>query len=265
MDQQRAATLKTARTRASRPAHEPPVPFGAYNPDGSSTLTELIGARIKQDIVAGQLAPGEKLRIRELALRYDVGTSPIREALTRIVADGLVTAEGRRGFRVATISEADLQDLTRVRIVVETEALRLSIEHGDDAWEAAVVSAYHSLGKLEGGGTVSNFVEWEVRNWIFHRATIDACGSVRLLAMAEQLHHQHRRYRTLSHGSGPGARNVHAEHAAILEAVLARDTERACRAAADHIRSTAGKIRLSNRRPPLRTTAARTRTRSAVA
>ena len=227
-------------TSANRSASLPSLP--EFKP---ATLTETIGVRLKQDIVAGQLPPGGKLRIRELAARYDVGTSPIREALTRVAADGLVTAEGRRGFRVATISEEDLIDLTNVRILVETEALRLSIQHGDDAWEASVVSAYHSLGKLEGSGNVTNYTEWELRNWLFHRSTISACGSARLLSMAEQLHNQHRRYRTLSHGSGTGTRNVHTEHEEIVEAVLARDLQRACGAAAKHIQNTANKIRLA--------------------
>lgn len=248
-----AAHLKHARPPLSTAMPGLAVAFGDLGGTAvGATLTEQIGARLKRDIVAGVLAPGEKLRVRELALRYDVGTSPIREALTRVVADGLVTAEGRRGFRVAAISEADLHDLTHVRIMVETEALRLSIQKGDDAWEASVVSAYHSLGKLEVGGAVNNFVEWEVRNWLFHHATIAACGSPRLLAIAETLHHQHRRYRTLSHGAGQGGRNIHSEHGQIVEALLARDSERACRAATDHILSTAGKIRLSGPRPPHR-------------
>lgn len=219
-----------------------PQDSGLVTDDSGATLTETISVRLKQDIVTGQLRPETKLRIRDLALRYEVGTSPIREALNRLATDGLVTAEGHRGFRVAGISREDLLDLTNVRVLVETEALRLSIEKGGDAWEAGIVSAYHTLRKLEATSRVLDFAEWESRNWNFHLATMAACGSVRLLSIAQKLHSQHRRYRTLSHGNKVGSRNVHAEHTDIFKALLDRDVERACEAATAHIRNTANKI-----------------------
>lgn len=218
--------------------------------DVATTLTETIALRLKQDIVAGQLRPEMKLRIRDLAARYSVGTSPIREALNRLATDGLVTAEGNRGFRVAGISNEDLLDLTNVRILIETEALRLSIEKGGDAWEAGLVSAYHILRKLEANSRIVDYAEWERRNWHFHLATISACGSARLLSIAQKLHNQHRRYRTLSHDDKVGNRNVHAEHTDIFKALLDRDIERACRAAATHIRNTANKILTAHARQP---------------
>lgn len=220
----------------------PPEDSSFVMDDIATTLTETIALRLRQDIVAGQLRPEMKLHIRDLAARYSVGTSPIREALNRLAADGLVTAEGHRGFRVAGISKEDLLDLTNVRILIETEALRLSIGKGGDAWEAGVVSAYHTLSKLEANSRILHNAEWERRNWQFHLATIAACGSERLLSTAQKLHNQHRRYRTLSYDNKVGNRNVHAEHTDIFKALLDHDIERACRAAATHIQNTANKI-----------------------
>ena len=190
--------------------------------------------RIRSDIIGGKLAPGVKLRIEELRRDYDSGTSPLREALNRLAGEGFVTVEEQRGFRVAPISGDDLRDLSRMRTLLECEALRESISNGDDEWEANLVAAYHRLQKAE-ASYGANPAEWEQRNEEFHAALLSACGSVWLLRLRYMLYEQHKRYRFIAILSQQQGRNVHQEHREILEAALARDVAAAGRATELHI------------------------------
>src|SRR3954454_7139120 len=103
---------------------------------GSDTLSERAAGMLQRDILAGKLKPGSRLAITELVQHYEIGATPLREGLSRLVSRGLIVAIGQRGFRVASVSREDLADITRMRVVVEVEALRLAMESGGDAWEA---------------------------------------------------------------------------------------------------------------------------------
>jgi GntR family transcriptional regulator, carbon starvation induced regulator len=211
------------------------------------TLAEGAYAALRRDIVDGSLTAGMKLRPEALKERYAVSGSTLREALTRLVGEALVTAEGQRGFRVAAMSLDDLADLTRVRKLVETEALRQAIAEGGDVWEAGVVAAFHRLSKVEERlGTekpeaVSE--EWEARNRDFHQALLAGCPSRWLHHLYGVLYQQTERYRRVALATRSIPRNVHAEHTEIKEAALARDAERACRALGEHIDRTLHVVR----------------------
>lgn len=218
-------------------------PFPQPGPaDAARTLTERAYALLRRDIVAGVLGPEEKLRTEALKDRYGLGGSTLREALTRLIGEALVTFEGQRGFRVAPVSEADFADLCAVRRLVEMEAMRQSIQAGDGAWEARVVAAHHRLSRVEDempARLEEVYDEWEDRNREFHKALIGACPSARLHAIHDQLMRQAERYRRITFASGRVVRrNVQAEHRAILEATLARDVDAACGLAASHIHRT---------------------------
>src|ERR1700732_3123875 len=105
----------------------------------ADTLSERAAAWIEADILSGVLAPGGRLGIADTAARYGVGATPVREALSRLAARGLVDAIGQRGFRVQSISRDDLADIVRIRSVLEREAIRLSIAAGDGGWEGVIV------------------------------------------------------------------------------------------------------------------------------
>jgi DNA-binding GntR family transcriptional regulator len=107
--------------------------------DSPATLIARAYEQLRSDIIEGVLLPGEKLRIEHLRERYEVSAGTLREAVTRLVSDALVTTEGQRGFRVAPIALQELQDLTRLRVQIETEALRQSIRAGGAQWRAAAV------------------------------------------------------------------------------------------------------------------------------
>ena len=218
---------------------------------GATTLISFIYDSLRAAIVAGRFDPGEKLRIEHIRGGFGVAASTVREALARLAAEGLVTAEGQRGFRVAPMSRDDLMDITRLRGRLEGEALVESIRHGDVAWECRVVAAFHNLTRAEeriGSGAADAFPAWEETNKEFHRALIGACGSTRLLGLAEILYRQHERYRmrSLMHRAGELRaavphlpRNVHSEHEGLMHAAVDRDIDGARRLLAEHIEKTA--------------------------
>ena len=111
----------------------------------ADTLSERAAALIQRDILTGRLPPGSRLGIMDLAEGYGMGATPVREGLSRLVARQLVIALGQRGFRVAPVSEADLRDITCMRVVVEQQALSLSMKLGKDDWEAGIVAALHRM------------------------------------------------------------------------------------------------------------------------
>ncbi|MCS4502457.1 hypothetical protein KBTX_03437 [wastewater metagenome] len=205
--------------------------------DATTTLSDRAYDWLKRDIIRGVWQPGSRLAVKQLSDHYGIGASPIREALARLVGEGLVLVFGQRGFRVPPIDLDDLWDVTNTRVLIENEALRQSIEHGDDAWESEVVAAYHQLEKLE-HDPATDFAEWERRNQRFHEALVAACPSRWLQRMREILHDQHRRYRFLSSQYAPG-RDIPAEHRALRDAALAGDTGTAMSVLRVHIERTA--------------------------
>jgi GntR family transcriptional regulator, carbon starvation induced regulator len=203
----------------------------------AKTLSDQAYQRLRADIIHSVLPPEEKLRIEHLRKAYGVGASPLREALSRLTADGFVTAEGQRGFRVAPMSVEDLEDLSRMRILLEKQALTQSIEHGDDAWESNIVATFYQLEKVEKSAQ-RNPSEWEKRNHDFHEALIAGCTSKWLRRFYGILYDQHKRYRNISFATEI-PHDIHQEHEELRNAALARDTERACKVIDHHIRRTA--------------------------
>src|SRR5579862_4341509 len=163
-----------------------------------SILIDSIYEKIQEEIISGHLSPGQRLHISQLASKYQVGLSPIREVLSRLLATELVVAIRQKGFRVAEISQTDLNDLYKTRVHIESLALRLSIEWGNDEWEAGIISAYHRLAKFESDHEIKKSVdyqEWESRHRAFNLALINACGLKHLLRIQQQLYKLTERYR----------------------------------------------------------------------
>ena len=209
----------------------------------SGTLVEQAHAALKQNIIAGFHRPGEKLRVEHLKQHYGVSSGTLREALTLLIADKLVIAEGQRGFRVALASAEDLIDLGRIRILLEKEAIRQSITHGDDDWEAGVVSAFHILGRATAAFAANRddqaiFDEWERRHRAFHLSLISATPSEWMRYFLNLAYEQYERYRHMFLAVAEEFykdRDAQAEHAAIVEAVLARDADTAVKLVEEHL------------------------------
>lgn len=200
---------------------------------------------LRRRILAGDLPPGEKLKIESLRREYDLSNTPLREALNRLAAEGLVVSEDNCGFRAAAISAADLRDITGLRRLLEAAALEESMEHGDDAWEARIVAAFHRLDWIEGrvaAGEVPRNEEWTDRHKAFHMALLSGCANPRLLALCDTLFDQSERYRRLSARVRVVPRNVAGEHRRLMNAVLERDTAAALQRLVEHIDKTAENV-----------------------
>jgi GntR family carbon starvation induced transcriptional regulator len=203
-------------------------------------------ALIRRDIMAGVLPPGTRLRIKALGERYDAGLIPLREALSRLSAVGLIVAQEQRGFLVASVSRAELLDLLALRQNLEGVALRESVAKGTLEWEAQLIAAHHRLMRLSNAGQpVSRGIsadeqEWDRAHHAFHHALLAACESPWLMRFVDVLFDQMNRYRHLSfHAASSAVRDVPGEHQAMLDAALARDADTACRLLETHLAKTA--------------------------
>lgn len=210
------------------------------------TIAESIYRRIRQDILWGRFVPGSPLRSDQLRARYGVGISPLREALTRLASERLVTSVGQRGFRVAPLTAYDVEDTMKTRIVIEREALTRSIQNGDIAWETAVVAAFHALSRnpipKEPGPATET---WAMHHRQFHMALISACGSRWHMELAGLLFDQAERHRMLRVRFAPQKklkRDTVREHKQIFDATLSRDVNAAVRALERHYQVTAEQV-----------------------
>ena len=186
---------------------------------------------------------GDRQRLKSIAQELEVSPGAIREALSRLVPEGLVVSRDQKGFVVAPLSIADLEDLTLLRCDVEEIALRRAVEAGDAEWEGAILAAAHRLRRtakrlFDGEANM----DWSVQHERFHRALVSACASPRLLALRSQLHQQSERYRLLSDGLD-GERNIEAEHQSLVAAAMDRDADELVRLTRRHFLHTPALIK----------------------
>ncbi len=217
------------------------------------TLAEMAYTRLRRHIIEGWYPPGTKLRVEHLKDDYGVGAGTLREALTRLVSDALVIAEGQRGFRVTPVSLQDLADLTRLRIHIEVDALRQSVRNGDAQWEQRVRAAFERLSAYEQPISLELLPAWEDCNRVFHEQLISAAASPWTYHMLHILSQHGERYRRLCVGLENSARDVHREHQEIFEAALRRADARAALALEAHISTTLTQLQqVPPERSPLR-------------
>jgi DNA-binding GntR family transcriptional regulator len=217
---------------------------------GVRNLSEQAYDQIRRDILQGDLFPGDKLNIEAISDRYGIGAVPVREALNRLSSEGLVERRSHRGFNVTPISIAELEELVKTRIWLETLALTESMKNRDDAWEEQLVVSFHRLARtqrqLPDDSSRETSEEWEARHKDFHMLLLNRCGSSWLLDFCSTLMDQAVRYRNLSMNTNPNKQRregAAAEHSAILDAVLDHDTPRACALLVEHYRVTLESLR----------------------
>lgn len=212
---------------------------------GARTLASAVYARLRVDILTCRLQPGEKLLIAALAKGFGVSAVAVREALSRLVADGLVVAEDQRGFHVSKLSLADLLDVTHTRIEIECLALRRAIARSNAAWQGQVEAAWRELDAaphLAPGEVDRHHEAWSRAHGRFHAALISNCGLDWLLRFRTVLYEQSERYRRISLTVRRSARDTRGEHRLIFEAVMRGDAEAASRDLASHFERTAETI-----------------------
>jgi GntR family carbon starvation induced transcriptional regulator len=207
----------------------------------SRTRNEELYLKIRARLLRGEFGPGEPIRTDDLSNRYGVSVSVVREVLTRLAAQRLIRTEANKGFRVPSISAEEIVDLCRARAEIEALAVRLSVERGDVAWEASVVAAHHELARTP-RASISEDPEanerWSLAHARFHEACAAGCGSRRLCIVRQQLFDEAEVFRQYARLHGAG-RDVESEHAAITDALLARNAARAADLMREHVERTA--------------------------
>lgn len=201
----------------------------------SRTIASDVFEQLRGDILECRLAPGMRLRFRDLRARYRSGLSPLREALMRLAADDLVILEDHKGFRVAPVSQEELVDLAMTWFELEALAIRQSIKKGDDRWAANIRARFRELSKHRMRTARGQLdPEWEPHNLAFHESLYAACGSPSLMRFCRVLSERFSRYRRLWARRLARKRNIGREHEELCRAVLNRDTAAAIAALRTH-------------------------------
>lgn len=202
----------------------------------ATSIADRAYDRIRADIVFGRLKPGLRLRLDGLANEYGAGVSTLREILSRLSSEGLVVAQGQRGFQVAPVSPEGFEDVAAMRLLLETYALPSSFAAGDLEWESRVVAAHYKLAVLERrmmAGDQESTELWKRYDREFHQTLIEACGSQTLLDLYGGVFDQYLRYQMVAVVfRGEIAAE---EHRMLLDCALARDADQACAILTRHV------------------------------
>lgn len=206
-------------------ATSPPVP---------ETVSNQIFETLKHDLIRGRFAAGEKLAINALKWHYQVGLSPLREALNRLAAYGLLEQVNQRGFRVPAMQLEELDDIASLRTQLESMALTQAFQNGDAEWESRLLGAYHRLKRAD--EQPQRIEEWEQAHVLFHRALLSSCGSPWLLRFIEQLHDQFDRYRRIAPANTEIRSTLDEQHETLVNFALERSLQASCNLLNEHIR-----------------------------
>ncbi|GAA2119322.1 GntR family transcriptional regulator [Actinomadura napierensis] len=210
-------------------------------PPGKRMLSEQVHARLREAIMRGRHAPGDALKPHDLAKAHGVSLAVVREALVRLVGEGLADRLPNRGFAVPAFSDRRWQEITEARRTIEPVVLRMSIERGDVAWEARVRAAHHRLARTppyvpDEGDYYSE--EWSEAHRVFHRTLLEGCGNPVLLETFDRLWAASELARRWSTYRNPGRDGI-AEHRRLEETALARDADTAAEVLVRHLTQTA--------------------------
>ena len=205
--------------------------FFSRDSSDSETVVSLIASAIRRDISFGELAPDKKLKISELKTRYGGSTHSLREALTLLTTQGLVEASAQRGFRVASATQDDLKDITRVRLEIEKLGLEWSLKNGGVKWEGEVIASHYALSRAQDyvmKSPIDGALEWDEANRQFHVCLMAACNSSRIISIQAQLYDQSRRFILAAlREQQLQFTAISDNHSRLVEAILARDSETA--------------------------------------
>ena len=207
------------------------------NNSNKNTAAQIIDS-LTNDIVSGEFYPKQKLHIKTLKEKYNVGTSPLREALSQLIAKDLVISENQRGFYVSDISIDDLYDIYQARAKIESLCLDMAIDHGDDYWEANIIAASHRLNKYSKLKSI-DVDEWQSRHSLFHDMLVSGCKSPRLLQIRGSLFEKSKRYRNLwlkeNVTDSETLKVNQSEHAELMNLALERDKDGISKLIENHI------------------------------
>ncbi len=245
-----------AARRARLASGDAPLLFGSTRPvpnDHKNTKASRLVDRLRESILSGELPPGSKINLENARREFDVSLSPLREALARLIAGGLVELHDNRGYTVTPVSLSNLAEITRLRVEFENLALAAAIATGDVNWESEVMRALHRLNRaIRDPADPKTLEAWEHAHRDFHLSLIAGCGMPLLINFCLVLHNLNDRYRRVFLVAQGGDRNVAAEHSEIAQGSVARDTAYACEKLREHIQRTGNNLhaRLSDQLEP---------------
>ncbi|MDP4505009.1 GntR family transcriptional regulator [Nonomuraea turcica] len=211
---------------------------------GTSTkqmLSERVHARLREAIMRGEYAPSQALKPQELAQQHQVSLAVVREALVRLVGEGIAVRLPNRGFAVPDFSDRRWQEIAEARRTLEPVVLGMAIERGDVDWEARVRAAHHRLVRTpayvpDEGEYYSS--AWSEAHRVFHRTLLEGCGNPVLLDTSDRLWTASELARRWSAHRRPD-RDGATEHRRLEKAALARDADTAAEVLAQHLTLTA--------------------------
>jgi len=207
---------------------------------GHRTLAEKAFETLHWAIITGRLRPGARLPIEELAEVLDMSPMPIREAVRRLDAAGLVENIPHRGARVTDLSVIDLSEVYEARMALEVLAIRRAAERFQDADEEAARHRLHTLAAM----TDDRTAEASAAHAAFHFALYDAADSAWLLRLIRPVWETSERY-CLEVPECRQLKKRRWEHRVILESCVTHDSDTAAIALHDHLATTANNISLA--------------------
>ncbi|MBS0430040.1 MAG: GntR family transcriptional regulator [Proteobacteria bacterium] len=205
-------------------------------PADTATAGEVAYRRIRSDIVLGKLSPGRRLPLERMKETYGASVSTLRELFNRLATEGLLVAEGSRGFQVSEVSSANLREVASMRLLLEGHGIKESFQRGDLEWEGRVVAAHHKLATMERKMAANDPYPaeiWRQYDWAFHVALISACGSELLLETYNSICDKYLRYQMIA--AVFRGELAASEHRVLLESALVRDWELAQRTLTAHV------------------------------
>jgi GntR family carbon starvation induced transcriptional regulator len=205
----------------------------ALQESAGTTLTKSVYEQVRSDLLTGRLKPGEKLRAEALRHRFKVGSSPIREALNRLLSEGFVSLEEQKGFRVALLSVQELRELLDARIWIDGAAVRASIERFDTEWEEGLVLALHRLSRIERSASSAENEQWNRLHRNFHLALVSGSGSRWMTKTSALLFDAAERYRLYVAGYVSGPKKLD-EHRQMVAACIERKPDLALQLMRQH-------------------------------
>src|SRR3954464_12373303 len=219
---------------------------------GKQMLSEQVYTHLREAIMRGDHAPGDALKPQDLAKEQGVSLAVVREALVRVVGEGLADRLPNRGFAVPAFSDRRWQEIAEARRTIEPVVLRMSIERGDVDWEVRVRAAHHRLARTpayvaEEGEHYSS--AWAKAHRLFHRTLLEGCGNPVLLETFDRMWTASELARRLSAHRAPD-RDAVGEHRRLEEAALARDADSAAEVLARHLTLTAAGLTGCTHREP---------------